>query len=214
MNQVKQRGAGSPPVDEIVTAALRVIDAEGLSALTTVRLAAELEIFQSVIYRRVANREALLGLVVDAVMAEVSEPAADREDWRGWLTDCALGLHRAWLRHPNATPLLRHGGAHPSIVGVMDHVLEVLLRASDDRRGLWAASRAYLGYVLGTISLATAPAPDLEADELDPEQARAYPSLARAQLLFLHGKRPTPEEQFLAGLNVVLDGLEPLLGAR
>ena len=213
MAQVKQRGAGSPPVERIVEAALRVIDAEGLPALTTVRLAQELGIFQSVIYRRVASRDALLGLVVEAVMAEVGQPSVDRDDWRAWLTDCALRLHRTWLRHPHATPLLRHGGAHPAIVQVMDGVFEVLLRASRDRQSLWAAAQAYLGYVLGTISLATAAAPDLRADELDAEQARAYPSLAAAQLTFLHGSRPAPEEQFLAGLDVVLDGLEQLLAA-
>lgn len=214
MAQVKQRGAGSPPVERIVDAALQLIDAEGLAALTTVRLAQELGIFQSVIYRRVSSRDALLGLVVEAVMAEVGEPTADRDDWRAWLTDCALRLHRAWLRHPNATPLLRHGGAHPATVRVLDDVFEVLLRACGDDHGLWSASRAYLGYVLGTISLATAAAPDLDADELDAEQARAYPSLARAQLVFLHGPRPDAEEQFLGGLGVVLNGLEPLLGPR
>src|SRR5687767_11018338 len=147
-------------------------------------------------------------------MAELAAPAVDRADWRDWLTDCALRLHRTWLRHPHATPLLRHGGAHPAILRVMDDVFDVLLRACDDQRGLWSASRAYLGYVLGTISLATAPAPELSPDELDAEQAEAYPSLARAQLVFLHGSRPDAEEQFLAGLAVVLDGLEPLLGDR
>ena len=108
MTQVRQRGAGSPPVERIVAAALDVIDRDGLDGLTTVRLADELGIFQSVIYRRVASRDELLGLVVDAVMSEVGEPAADPDDWRAWLTDCAMRLHRAWLAHPHAAPLLRH----------------------------------------------------------------------------------------------------------
>ncbi len=211
MTAVRQRGAGTPPVEHIVQAALGIVDADGLVALTTVRLAAELGIHQSVIYRRVSSRDALLGLVVDAVMREVDEPVADRDDWRAWLSGCALELHRAWLRHPHAAPLLRHGGAHAGIARVADGVLDVLLRASSRPQDLWAASQAYLGYVLGTVALTAAPAPAGPVVELTEEQAREHPSLARAQLVFLHGRRPDPEAQFLAGLAVVLDGLASLL---
>jgi AcrR family transcriptional regulator len=215
VGQVKQRGTGTPAVEQLVEAALRVIDAEGLAALTTVRLAEELGIFQSVIYRRVPNRDALLGLVVEAVMAEVGDPTADPDDWRGWLTDCAVRLHRTWLRHPHATPLLRHGGAHPSTMRLLDGVLGVLQRqTAGDRDAFYAVTRAYLGYVFGTIAVTGATPSALPVDELDAEQAAAYPSLAKAQLTFLHGRRPTPERQFLAGLEVVLDGLAPLMDRR
>ena len=214
MEQVKQRGAGTPPVERIVEAALAVIDAHGLPALTTPRLAEELGIFQSVIYRRVANRDALLGLVVEAVMAEVGEPTADREDWRAWLADCGLRLHKAWLRHPNATPLLRHGGAHPAIVSVLDDVFSALLRVSEDPTVLRSASQAYLGYVLGTITLTTSPAPHEPAAELEPEQMRAYPSFVRAQSLLLRGPQQPLEAGFVAGLEVVLDGIALLLAER
>jgi AcrR family transcriptional regulator len=212
VGQVKERGAGSPPLERIVEAALDLIDREGLAALTTVRLAQTLGIFQSVIYRRVASRDVLLGLVVEAVMSEVGEPAADRDDWMEWLTDCALRLHRTWLRHPQATPLLRHGGAHPATARLLDAIFDVLLRASNNNQELWTAARTYLAYVLGTIALTTAPGPELGPVELEGELARTYPSLARAQLLFLHGPRPDEEEAFLAGLRVVLDGLAALLG--
>jgi AcrR family transcriptional regulator len=212
--QVKQRGAGSPPLERVVEAALRLIDAEGLAAFSTVRLAEELGIYQSVIYRRVASRQALLGLVVEAVMAEVGEPTADRDDWRAWLTDCGLRLHRTWTQHPHVAPLLRHGGANPATMRVLDDVFEVLLRVAGDRQGVWAATQAYLGYVFGTISLAGSPSSELAADELGPEQAQGYPSLARAQLVFLHGPQPAAEDQFLAGLDVVLDGLALQLGQR
>ncbi len=212
MTAVVQRGKGSPPLERIVEAALQLIDAEGLEALTTVRLAQELGIFQSVIYRRVSSRDALLGLVVEAVMSEVRQPAADHDDWRAYLRECGQELHRVWLSHPHATPLLRHGGAHDAIVGLLDGVFDVLLRVAQGPR-LWAASQAYLGYVFGTIAATTAAGPDLPADELDGEQARRAPALARAQLMFLHGTRPDPEQLFLAGLDVVLDGLATLFGA-
>lgn len=210
--QVKQRGSGTPSVERIVAAALAVIDAEGLAGLTTPRLAAELGIFQSVIYRRVASRDALLGLVVDAVMSEVGAPTSDPEDWRAYLTDYAERLYGAWLRHPHAASLLRHGGAHPSIVRILDGVFAGLLRLTDDPAVLRAAGQAYLGYVFGTITLTTAEPSREPAAELDPEQMLAHSDFVRAQRLLASHPAASLEHAFVEGLDVVLDGIARLVG--
>lgn len=210
--QLKTRGSGTPPVERIVEAALAVIDAEGLAGLTTPRLAAELGIFQSVIYRRVASRDALLGLVVDAVMSEVGEPTADPADWRAYLTDYAERLYATWLRHPHAASLLRHGGAHPSIVRIVDGVFAGLLQLTDRPAALRAAGQAYLGYVFGTITLTTAEPSTEPPAELDADQMRAHPDFVRAQRLLATHPAASLQQAFTEGLDVVLDGIALLVG--
>src|SRR5688572_24982316 len=92
-------GQGSPPVEAIVAAALRLLDEHGFAALTTRRLAVAMGIHQPTIYRRVADRDALLGLVADAIMAEAG--SLDRSaPWRTWLHDTGLRVRAAWRRHP------------------------------------------------------------------------------------------------------------------
>ncbi|MFJ9604841.1 TetR/AcrR family transcriptional regulator [Kitasatospora sp. NPDC101176] len=55
----------------IVAAALRLIDAEGLAALSTRRLATELSVSGPSLYNHVATKDELLDAVVDSVIGEV-----------------------------------------------------------------------------------------------------------------------------------------------
>jgi AcrR family transcriptional regulator len=57
--------------DRIVTAALALIDAEGLAALSTRRLAAELGVSGPSLYNHFATKEAILDAVADTVVAQV-----------------------------------------------------------------------------------------------------------------------------------------------
>ncbi|MFF4649276.1 TetR/AcrR family transcriptional regulator [Streptomyces sp. NPDC001380] len=57
--------------DRIVAAALRLVDAEGLEALSTRRLAAELGVSGPSLYNHFATKDDLLDAVADAVVGEV-----------------------------------------------------------------------------------------------------------------------------------------------
>ncbi|MFJ3217044.1 TetR/AcrR family transcriptional regulator [Kitasatospora sp. NPDC086801] len=57
--------------ERIVAAALRLIDAEGLAALSTRRLATELSVSGPSLYNHVATKDELLDAVVDSVIGEV-----------------------------------------------------------------------------------------------------------------------------------------------
>jgi AcrR family transcriptional regulator len=190
-------GAGSPPVDVIVAAALDLIDREGLTALTTRRLAAQLDTFQPAIYRRVADRDALLDLVADAVMAEAGLPDADPADWRAWLHECAVRVRAAWRRHPHAAPLMHHGGAHPAILQILSGIVDVMSNTFDEA-DVPACLQVYLGYVFGTALL----------ESLGQEEQRR-PADSELRLTFERYAQITgsPEDAFLQGLDIVLDGL-------
>uniref|UniRef100_UPI00189226D4 TetR family transcriptional regulator n=1 Tax=Catenulispora rubra TaxID=280293 RepID=UPI00189226D4 len=61
--------------DGIIAAALALVDAEGLEALSTRRLAAELGVSGPSLYNHVATKDELIDAVVDCVVAGVDVSA-------------------------------------------------------------------------------------------------------------------------------------------
>lgn len=88
-------------LDRIVTAAIKVADAEGLGALSMRRVAAELGVGTMSLYRYVPGKDELLDLMLD----KVSDPGdtVDRVeglDWRGVLETTARGTWELYVAHP------------------------------------------------------------------------------------------------------------------
>lgn len=105
----------------IVTAAIRLLDAEGLAKFSMRRLAAELGVSAMSVYWYVDNKDDLLELVLDAVSGEVDLPDPDRAgaegagaegagagaaDWRDDLRHIAAECRRVLVAHPWAPRLM------------------------------------------------------------------------------------------------------------
>jgi AcrR family transcriptional regulator len=83
-----------------VDAALRVLDAEGLAALTMRRVADELGTGPSSLYAHVADKDAMVEAVLDRVIGEVEIPQAiDPERWEEQLKDMARSSRATMGRH-------------------------------------------------------------------------------------------------------------------
>src|ERR1700752_3572231 len=91
--------------DEIAAAALGIVDAEGLSALSMRSLAAALGTGPMTVYNYVADKEGLEELVVAAVVAQVRlpEPA---DDWQQDAYGIADAMWRGVRAPPAAIPLV------------------------------------------------------------------------------------------------------------
>jgi|SRR4051812_45492832 TetR/AcrR family tetracycline transcriptional repressor len=94
--------------EDILAAAVAVIDAEGLEALTMRRLGAALGVTAMSLYRHFENRDAVLGGVVHHLVATVS--FAPGADWSETLRSFAMGYRGMLLQHPRAVALL---ATHP-----------------------------------------------------------------------------------------------------
>lgn len=83
---------------------MRIVDEEGAGALSMRTLAQRLGSSTATIYRHFANREALVGAVIDQLMAEVDLTASGtwRDLCRGLVTD----VFTAMKRHPNVALLM------------------------------------------------------------------------------------------------------------
>ncbi|MEV7192913.1 TetR/AcrR family transcriptional regulator C-terminal domain-containing protein [Streptomyces sp. NPDC093510] len=97
--------------EHIVAAAIELLDAEGVEALSMRKLGTRLDAAATSLYRHVANKDELIQLVVDDVFGELQvHPAADRTRWRAAVTRTATELRAMALRHPWIAPELGQVG--------------------------------------------------------------------------------------------------------
>ena len=92
--------------EKVLRAALEFVDANGLAALSMHKLGAELGVQGMSLYSHVANKDALLDGIVEAMTAEAEPPPGDGTGWRDALRHLAGDIRALILRHPAAAPLL------------------------------------------------------------------------------------------------------------
>jgi len=91
----------------LTAAALRIVDSEGLDALSMRRLGSELRVDPMAAYRHIPNKGVLLDEVVEAVMSEIDSDAVDASlPWQDQLRSLALSFLATLMAHPNAAPLI------------------------------------------------------------------------------------------------------------
>jgi TetR/AcrR family tetracycline transcriptional repressor len=88
-------------------AALRIIDAEGLDALSVRRLAIELNVNGASLYHHFKNKEEILVGAAKLALEAVRTPAtAGDEDWRVWLMRNGDRLRQALVAHPDLIQIM------------------------------------------------------------------------------------------------------------
>ena len=84
---------------EIVQAALRIVQAEGIDAVSMRRVAAEFETGPSSLYAHVAGKDELLQLMFDEMCAAIPLPEPVPERWREQVKELAQSAHRVMMEH-------------------------------------------------------------------------------------------------------------------
>jgi AcrR family transcriptional regulator len=139
--------------ERIIEAAMRLMDKEGLEAVTMRRIGRELGVEAMSLYNHVADKEDILSGVVEAVMAEFEFPEDDG-DWR----EAGRRAARAWRAllksHPNVITLMSHQRKPMTSIDTlrpMEHALAILQRAGLPEAETVQAFRAFGGYVQGFV---------------------------------------------------------------
>jgi AcrR family transcriptional regulator len=99
--------------------ALRIIDEEGLEALSIRRLGDELNVRGISLYHHFKSKEHILVGVCELALSDIRTPNTTDTDWREWFIDNAIRYWRALLRHPNLIPVLMR--RHPLRIGLAEH---------------------------------------------------------------------------------------------
>lgn len=195
--------------DQIVSTALALADSQGLEAVSTRRLAAELGVAGPSLYNHVGTKEDLLDDMVDAVLAGVDtsmfdELSATNPEWRTALEKWARTYRAAIAAHPNIVPVLATGlGRRPNGLRIADAVFGGLVSAGWPRREASSVGAVIRYFVLGSALGSFASAFPADAAVY----SNNYPHLDGAHLLAGRQQR-VDRRAFDTGLQAVLDGLE------
>ncbi|MFF4313711.1 TetR/AcrR family transcriptional regulator [Streptomyces sp. NPDC001507] len=197
--------------DRIVRAARELVDAEGLAAVSTRRLAAELGVSGPSLYNHFRTKDEILEAVADSVSAQVDlsmfedlGPDAGR-DWRTALHDWAVSYRAALRDHPNIVPVLARGpGRRPAGLRLADVVYGAMVDAGwppAQATSIGALMRYFImGSALGSFAAGFVG----DASAYDPAD---YPHLGQAHLL-ADQQEKIDERAFETGLRALLDGLQ------
>ena len=79
--------------------AIRVLDQDGLDALSMRRIAEELDTGAASLYWHVGSKAGLLDLIFDHAIGEVEVPKPEPERWQGQLKEAARSVRAVILRH-------------------------------------------------------------------------------------------------------------------
>lgn len=143
--------------DVVLRTALRVVDAEGLDALTMRRLGRELDRDPMALYRYAANREALLDGVAEAVLDQLAISTGPG-DWARQLRTAAHRFRQLALEHPHVVPLLVTRplrtplGLRPlGTLRPLEQIVTLLTQAGFAPGEALRAYRAFFGFLYGHI---------------------------------------------------------------
>jgi AcrR family transcriptional regulator len=201
--------------EDVLATALRLIDEDGVEALSMRRIGRALGRDPMRLYRFAASKEELLDGVVELVLGELRVPT-ESGNWEDVLRRTAHGYRDIALAHPHVVPLMvTRPLATPlalrplGTLRPLEDLLELLVRAGFDERGALHAYRFYLGFLQGHVLN------ELQERVYDPEETD---DLLRLGLHRLPAKE-FPRLRSLAtelaaydGLGELEEGLEAVIG--
>lgn len=194
--------------DRIVRVARELVDAEGLAAVSTRRLAAELGVSGPSLYNHFATKDEILEAVADSVSAQVDLSmfeGGDGRDWRTALHDWAVSYRAALRDHPNIVPVLARGpGRRPAGLRLADAVYGGMVDAGWPPAQATSIGALMRYFVMGSALGSFAGGFVDDASAYDPAD---YPHLGQAHLL-AEQQEKIDERAFETGLQALLDGLQ------
>jgi AcrR family transcriptional regulator len=211
--------------EHVLATALRLIDADGVEALSMRRMGRALDRDPMRLYRFASSKDELLDGVVELVLGELRVRTAEAGNWEDVLRRTAHAYRGIALAHPHVVPLLvTRPLATPlalrplGTLRPLEELLELLIGAGFDDRGALHAYRLYMGFLQGHVLN------ELQERVYDPEEtddllrlglhrlpAKEFPRLRSlaAELAAYDGFQELEE-----GLDVVIGGLRRQLEDR
>jgi AcrR family transcriptional regulator len=202
--------------DAVVAAALKIIDRQGVEALTMRRLGQTLGVEAMAVYRHVANKDDLIAGVVERLFSEFDVPEPEPQSWR-------TGVHEAFdsyadiaERHPKAFPLLV---GDPAFVGEAlrrsDRLFALFRAGGFDNEETLLAVATLASYADGFML----PHVAHKAKKRGQSQRRSRRSDAdvatpNIDATIPHRERVYSREGFHDAIDTILDGLEARVRRR
>lgn len=199
----------------IVDAALALMDADGLEAVTMPRLAERLGVGTMSLYRHIEDKDDLVNAVAERVLSAVAVPDGEPDDWEGRVVGYLRALRAQALAHPALSGILAERGltVGPAF-DQLEQIHGILRAAGFSDLGAVRTCYALLTYVFGFViwelpRVHQQPAASYTAtwnnalDQLDPS---SYPNLHALREQLTTTASP---DQFEYGLDHLIASLRP-----
>ena len=202
--------------ERVVAEALTVISTDGAAALSMRALAARLGVVPGAVYRHVRNKEQLLDLVVDGVLAEAGTLPDPTLSWAGQVKTLAHRLRTVLEDHPGIAALLKtRDPLGPHSLALAEAFLAALQPAGLPARQTALAFSLIYDYTLGfALSDRTTVNEQRVQDPATRRQLHAFfrslpagrfPALAALGEHVWAGNR---DQRFTASLDTLLAGID------
>ena len=206
--------------ERVIAAAVALADAGGLEALTMRRLGEDLNVEAMSIYNHVANKDDLINGMADEVFGEIELPSHG-DDWKMAIRKRSISFRDALARHPWATTV-RDSGTNPGPATLRHHdrVIGTFRNGGFSVEKTAHAFSAIDSYIYG-FAMQEKSLPFSTPEETAAMAAIMLAQLPRSEYPYLaeltadHVLKPgySYGDEFLVGLDLVLDGLETLRDA-
>lgn len=204
---------------DIIDAAMALLDEVGVDGLTMRRLAGALNIQAPSLYWHFANKQALLDAMADALLAGMVLPPDDGLPWDAWVKAMAVEFRRTLKSRRDGARF--YAGTFPmmdNVLRISDRIIARLRAAGADGHTAARAMLTLQYYVLGFTIEEQATLPpngggdgvDLKriAQQITAEQAARYPNIAATVMLIADDN---DDARFLFGLDRLVDGLKAVI---
>jgi AcrR family transcriptional regulator len=159
----------------IIDTAIRIIDAEGLAAFSTRRLARELRINQASLYHHFRSKDEILDGIRFEVLREVRVPGYGQKPWPEWIVAACVATRSALLAHPNIAPLVYREITDITTFEVRNEGAALLVKQGVPLRLVAALISSFDSLAFGSAVLDPTGAGSIPRDKVN---AAAFPDIA------------------------------------
>jgi len=208
--------------ERVLRTAINIADKEGIDALTMRRLAQELGVEAMSLYYYVTNKDDILKGIMDLVALEIEIPSGGA-DWKAAIRRSAISFHDVLRRHVWASSLMISGppGVGPAQLRYSDSLLKRLREAGFSPELTHHAYHALDSHIVGStlwaagVGAVMKTKPDFVKAFIRELPVAEYPYFAEhAQQHMTKSVTSTGKSEFEFGLDLILDGLEKMLGPK
>ncbi|MFF4364526.1 TetR/AcrR family transcriptional regulator [Streptomyces sp. NPDC001594] len=199
--------------DVIVRTGLKILDRDGLDALTMRRVAKELDTGPASLYVYVANRDDLMAAMLDQALAPAPHtPLPPRGDWREQLRTLARAAVEAMSRHQGLAQVAL--GAIPTgenALLVLDRLLALLKTGGlTDTAAAWAVDLLWLHIAAAAAEQSTYNTKQADEENTIAEADRHYAALPADRYPMITSLRHallSPGDRDTWALDVLINGI-------
>ena len=207
--------------ERVLGTAVDLADRNGIDSISMRKLAEALDVVPMALYRHVANKDELLGGMVDVVVGEIDPPRTDT-DWKTAMRERILSARRSLMRHPWASRVMEtRTTPTPVVLAYMDSMIGLLRTGGFSldltHHVLHAMGSRTFGFTQELFNESADVDPAAEAQMWE-ALASIYPYIHEIFTTISHddgsvvGAGCDDQYEFEFALDLMLDGIERLKG--